>query len=82
MEEIRTFTINGKEIKAIVISEIEDWKNDIVFTIYHNNSIKQIIESRGEIIRYTSLMPECYCIDADRQLGIIPFYEIAPSFKD
>ena len=28
MEEIRTFTINGKEIKAIVLDKIEDWKNE------------------------------------------------------
>ena len=82
MKEIKTFTINNKEIKTIIIDEFEDWKNDNVFIVYHDNRIKKIVEHKGEIKRYTTLMFECFNPEYDKQLGIIPFYEIAPSFKD
>lgn len=68
MEEIRTFTINGKEIKAIVLDKIEDWKNDMVFIIYHDNSIKRCIEHRGEIKKCITLMIGCYNPKYNKQL--------------
>ena len=81
MEYIKTFSYKGKDIKAIVLDEIEDWKNEHVFIVYHNTKIKKIVVDRNIVKKVSTIMYDAMNPEFDKKLGIIPNYEIAPNYE-